>query len=455
MADEARVRASLFLLVVGLSFTELSSAARWSLEKGFGASASHSDAVGASGDRTSGESVLALSPFVSLEGAGLRSNLLLSGEIELQRFVAEDRVEVDPVIFLTSRTTLVESFADIDASARVSRRPVQADPLVGEDLTRFEETEETYEISVSPRIIDTFGSRSDYDARYRFATVRGSGDDLVGSDVHAVSLEVSSLFGDSAISISGDYELASFESDGETRAGSIGLGTSYGFGPSLLTAFEAGYDRIEAGDTGEVIDGEFWDASMRWRPSKRLFVKVGYGNRPYGRKPTASVILSGRRSTIEFSWSRNLAFAIGTSSDTLSSPPAREPDGIADANGVDAEDTTTGGTIEDRPAGEPGNDGSLAPLGRDAGQVDEVVELIYSLSGRRSTLSTSLAWARRESLGDTESAASGLAYGLGLRRVLSRRIEAQADWTAVENESSGERASTRENRFRLSIKVTL
>ena len=88
------------------------------------------------------------------------------------------------------------------------------------------------------------------------------------------------------------------------------------------------------------------------------------------------------------------------------------------------------------------------------GSIDETVDLRYALNGRRSTLSASIGWARRERL-DADQSSDGLEYGLGFRRTLSRRTEAAIDWTAIENDFSDERSRTRENRVQLAIRVSL
>lgn len=437
-------------------------AAEWRLTKGFEAGATLGDDVDASDGETRDETLISLSPFFLIAGSGRRADLSLSGEVALLRFVNEERDEVDPRLFFTSRAILVQRFAELDASARVSRRSVLADPLVGDEPTRRDETENVYEIDVGPTISHLIGRQTRYEAGYRFSAARGSSDEIVGSDVHKVSAEVSSAVGEGVITVGGGYELARFDSDRDTRSGSIGVGASYRLRPVLIGSVSVGYDRVDTGDVAGSVDGEFWNVGLRWQPSERLSVQTDYGERAYGRKPSVAVALTGRRSAIELAWSRDLAFATDVGANVLQPPVG----GVSDSEGFgdgapgsladDFEDgfdsdlgTGSGGGL----GGGPDDDESLAPLGRDAGSIDEVVVLTFRLSGRRTTLSMSFEQARREQLDGAGPAATGLGYGLGLRRLLSRRVEAAADWSAVENRISGDRE--RENRLRLSIRVSL
>ena len=511
----ARV-ASLLVAFLPLVTTQ-AIAIEWRVTKGIEASATYSDTGGTvggadevaggdaggnpldgnrSGEEASAESVLTISPFVRIDGSGRRSEFSATGQFELRRFLEEERDEFAPQIALESRTTLVERLLDFDASARVSQRSIGTDPLVGESLPRFGESEEVYEIGFGPTFSNRSGDRVLYEASYHFAASRSAGDELAGSDVHGVSGRLLGLAREEVILVGGgSYELVRFEGGQESTSGLVGAGVGYLFRPTLLGFVTAGRDRVEIGETSgagagagagtadeDIIEGGFWNVGARWRPDPRLDVELGYGERAYGGRPSASVTLTGRRSTIELAWSRSLAFAAAGGREDLllpfgsgvgGGPVTGGSDADADGGGAPtpgASDGVAGGGegvaggdgigSSAGPGGGLGGGGlvgggpSLAPLARDADSVDEVVDLSYSLQGRRSTLSASIGWVRRERL-ESDVVSEGLEYGLGFERTLSRRTTASATWTAIESDSSDEPDRPRENLFRLALSVAL
>lgn len=417
-------------------------AADWRVAKGVSASVTHTDNADVSDDERRDESVLSLSPYVRLDATGRRSELSLSGQVELQRFVDEARTEIEPVIALATRTDLVERFATLDTAARVSQRSIDAGPLSDDVSTRpDEETEQTYEIGFSPSLSDTVGDRTRYRTSYRFASVRGSDDRLVGSDTHGVSARVLSIAGGDVILLAGgEYDVVRFENDDSAHTAFVGVGAGYRFRPTVLGFVAVGRDWTRPGESVDTLEDDLWNVGLRWQPSTRFRAALGYGERTYGRRPSASVTLIGRRSTIELAWSRELAFVAGSGSFDVLSPIDADVDGA--------------GTLAERDDSELIDGEPLSPFAREAFSVDEKVDLSYGLRGQRSTLSASLAWARREQL-DTGLVTDGRELELGFTRSLSSRTDVAASWQMIDSDFSDERERTRENRFRLSLRIAL
>lgn len=442
---------SLFPTIALLFLVPPATAADWRVSKGIETGVVHVDDAGPSDEGSDSESVLSLSPYIRLDASGRRSELSLDGRVELERQIEEERTEIEPVLALDTRSVLVDGFATLKTNARVTQRPIETASVLDDGVAEIEDrTAELYEIGIVPSIGDDIGTRTRYDASYSFAATRSSDDALVGSDSHGLSLNAGSLLGGKVLLLgSGDYRRSRFENEITSTAELFGLGLGYRFTPRTLLGFVAvGHERVRPGGSLDTIEDTFWRVGARWRPNARFEANVGYGEGAYGRKPSVSLALTGRRSTLSLDWSRELGLA-GPGVD-FSLPATVGESGAGAVDEVPAE--------TELPTADPGGEifvgDALSPLARDALSIDEQVALGYELRGRRSTFSADLGWGRRERL-DTDLVVDERELGLGFGRALSPRAQATARWTVTETDASDEPGSRRVNRVELSFLIAL
>ena len=192
------------------------------------------DAV--SGDAARAETVLGLAPFVALTASGQRHELTFDGRLELTRFVDEDRTTVDPDASVRTRSVLVDRLATLETVARVSQRAADGNPLADDDFRLDGDREETWELGITPSLESELGDRSRIRGEYRFATVRSSDEERIGSDTHAIASRLDTvLTGSGAFAFVGtDSARVRFEDGSSGRTASIGLGVGRPFGRTVV-----------------------------------------------------------------------------------------------------------------------------------------------------------------------------------------------------------------------------
>lgn len=429
-------------------------AADWRISKGLSAGVLYSDNADTLDGVDAGDTTLILSPYARLGISGNRSELALNAQFDLKRHTEDDRTEFKPQLVATSRTVLVERFANFDARARVSQQSVETIQLI-DDAGSSDETAETYEFSLSPKISDTFSDRGRYEASYRFAATRGSDDALEGSDQHGVGASFVVSPGATPFSLLGgtNYELSKFESNDTARSASVEAGLGYTFRPALGAFVGVGYDHVRVDGIEEDASGMTWSTGLRWRPNRRLEANVGYAKRSFGSQPNASIIVSGRRSSIELSWVREANYADSRRVIDLADLPGVAPvsQPVRETSGSNLPDTSAIAEIDDDALGDTA---MFSPLVRDAETVDERVKLTYSLRGRRTVLTAGLEWAERVRE-DSQVTSEARLYSLSATRRLSARADVLVRWTKLESRTSDERSVNRENRYEVAIRVAL
>ena len=440
--------------------------AEWRLTKGLEASATSSDNAdgAASGGASRAETVLGLAPFVTLIGTGSRHELAFEGRAQLTRFVDARRTTFDPNARVATRSVLIDRFAELETFARVSQRAADGNPLTDDEPSLDARREETWELGINPSLDSDLGSRARVRGDYRFTSIRSSDGASVGSDTHAVSsrLDASLDARDTFAFVATDSARIAFEDGQSGLAASLGAGIGRRFGETLEGAIAAGRDWFRAGGADETLEDTFWALSLRWEPNARVLASLGYGERVYGRKPSASLRLGGRRSSVELAWSRELSLAgDAVRGDTLSTPLG----GI----GVD-----TDVPLAEREEGVLGDDEPLSPFARDAARVREQVEIGYALRGRRSTLTASAGWFDDRALDGAvaDDAATGSAeaggvpaddgsrgheFALGFERQLSARVGLSSRYRFLTTRVNGQGGAgrVRENLVELLVRVRL
>ena len=414
------------------------------LSKGVSASATFTDnADGAvSGDAARAETVLGLAPFVALTASGQRHELTFDGRLELTRFVDEDRTTVDPDASVQTRSILVDRLVTLETVARVSQRAADGNPLTDDDFRLNGDREETWELGIAPSLESELGDRSRIRGEYRFATVRSSDEERIGSDTHAIASRLDTVLTRSgAFAFVGtDSAQVRFEDGTSGRTASIGLGAGRPFGRTVVGAVTAGRDWARAGGASETLEDTFWAVALRWEPNERVLATLGYGERVFGRRPSASLLLTGRRSSVEFRWSREISLAgEGLRGDTFSAP--------FDEGDVDV-------PLAEREDGVIDRDEALSPFAEDASRVRERVDVGYALTGRRSRLSASVGWFDDEPLGGADTGADagdgagaapigpgtgnrGSEVVLGFDRALSNRVDVSSRYRFLTTRTDG------------------
>jgi len=362
-------------------------AAEWRWVKGISSRA----AISVSEEQTaeaseSSQSLLGLSGFVGLDRLGRRSRLSLRANLEALRTQddfdeeKDGDVNVRKGLGLTSRTHVIERFAIFDTSARISRRSLDGTILADGDTFVDESSEnEIREISFGPTISSHISDFVQYQANYKFSSIRSSNDALEGSDNHAFGtrIVVAQRANGPYFFVGGYFNQAQFENNDSAREGLAGLGVAYRFKPAIVGALIVAHDWVRLSEDAEQIESDAWNANLRWRPNSRIVASVGYGERTFGRKPQASLLLLGRRSSVQFDWSRESSLS-SRGSDQLSS--------LTFDQEIDGGQPTTVGDAPTPLDVADAEAEALAPFANEAFAVRERVSATYSLTGRVSVL---------------------------------------------------------------------
>ena len=246
-----------------------------------------------------------------------------------------------------------------------------------------------------------------------------------------------------------------FDSDEQASVASLLVLGDTPLSPRLSLRAGVGYDRIRfsapaaalASDLlngSEVedddISGERYAVGIRWQPDRRLEFNAEYAERSFGRQPAVSLLIKGRRSQVEFRWSRDLQ--INQFVDT-SLQQVTAGEGGNDIN--QPQEIGGGGTIG---LNTPANcditeslDCPTSPFIANARTIEESIEAIYTLRGRVSTLMFSLEKTELTDLSG-ENSRDNNALELSFTRALARNVTATLTGRLSETQTEVENATS-------------
>lgn len=352
---------------------------------------------GTTANSESGRSMsLIVNPFYTLNRESRSQSLTGTLGLRHQNFFDDGGQVTSPSLSLGSRTTLVERRFWINADANASSRRVSANGFIDDIFIDQNQTTTSTRFQVGPEF------------RYRpfnsvvFAANAAVGQTRFNSDGRENDSSSSSVGVDGSVQFAAGtrgyfldvetrFQRTELDTDQAASLGSFSVRGVVPFSTRFAAFARIGYDQLMVDSQGsdesdEDISQEQYALGFRWQPNRRFELNAEYAERAFGYQPTVSMTLIGRRSQLEFLWSRDLQISqlinteirripnISNSDDEPSGSATNIDSGSEEACSADAVATAGSGCAR-------------STFVIDLETVQETIAAIYTLQGRVSTLS--------------------------------------------------------------------
>ena len=314
---------TMFALIAGSLSVGSVHAQQWELRKGIVMSAgvvtAQSDGVDDfDNDVTSNSTnrTITLAPFVAASRKSRRLSINGRAGFTYRGSSTGDNARVDPNLSFQMTGALVDDSLWLDTDGNVSRRLIGPKTIVDDADTNPDAAIDVYEFSIGPRWEKNLSSTLKLGAAYRFGLIEGDSQGAVGSDAHLINLVLLNSFGDgqAQAGLRLNAQRTDFDAGGNATSQSLVAGLSYAFKSNLIGRLSVGADRLDSSSQDALTpdldeQGAVFGVGMNWRPSRHVFIDAEYQERAFGSKPTVTIGLEGRASTLEFSFSREASIA--------------------------------------------------------------------------------------------------------------------------------------------------
>jgi hypothetical protein len=474
------------------------SAAEWSTSAGVAPAIVYTDNVCLSSDNEKGEWIGRVTPDVSIVGNGNKANVSLNAAVEVNSLSDSDledrecegglgygdREQFAPAGNAAADAVLIEDWLYIDANASAFQNSITPYASGGGDsLDRTGNTNTTYRYSVSPYIQRRFKDLADLTLRYTYDDQYNSSD-LVGDsteDSAQLNLASGTSFSPVSMGIRGDYSKVEysgsrgrdFDSDNELKSAQFNLG--YQLDRTWQVNGYYGREWNDFVSTRDDIDGDFWDAGLRWTPNSRTTVDAGTGDRFFGSTPRFSVNYRHKRSVLTASYRKDITYdrnirtlaeaPVGGNPTTLSNSPILDErfilgyayEGRRSGFGISAGHSDQTRLGSPRPISEE--------LNFSESKFTDVSMRVNRSISRKLSLSGGIGWERREPKKSTDT--FGEDYdtwraNFGVQRQLGENTSLSFDYQYTDrqpNETTTQPGNFfneyTENRFTLTLRVAL
>ena len=293
-------------VLVTLCFPPVTYSAEFELFKFVDFSLNATDNLGQTETDQVEEFIGTVKPSVELAFTGLRFETEIVAEVEFFQFVQEEFSVVDPRIAVETEGALVDNLLFLSSSLNVGKL------LPEEEFFRLtEDSEAIGRFRFNPFLSRQIGRFADLFIAYGHQSTDAGvdGDIDTQQDTLQFSLRRDPKLGGFIWGLGASYDrdnndVAVTESD--AFFGSLGstLGQSVFF---EVTAGRETNDFFAL--AGVENSGEFLEASLKWTPSERTAVEVGYEDRFFGEGPTFSIMHRVRSAIFTASWGRGITQA--------------------------------------------------------------------------------------------------------------------------------------------------
>lgn len=306
----------ILLPIVAAPWVGLVQAADWDIEPNVRLAQTWTDNIELAAEDPQHEWITEVTPGLSVRGEGRRASLDLRYRYRNLFHAREPgRDRANHEIAADGTTELVRERLYFDASA-VRIRDILSGDGVGPEGDVFgggtRSTITTW--GLGPRLQHEFGRTARMLTSYRREHVESSAAEATttDSDLFAFALTSGPLF--TTWGWAADYsrreETRDSDNDVDDKVvlervrGEINLRAA----PATQLFVAGGYEqnRFESADDDTDIDGEFWEAGLRWRPSRRLALEVAGGERFFGKTARASLDIQGNELSIRLAYAEDL-----------------------------------------------------------------------------------------------------------------------------------------------------
>ncbi len=447
-------------VVVSLSCLSELLAAEWEKQAGLSVGAEFSDNICLSDDDRQSRGYGTLTPDVSLRGQGARTNVGLDASVRFstlgdsdidcaggQGFTQGDRQTFIPRLRYHGDYELIQDWLTLESDA--SARTRNLDPFAPGDPDTFDgrgNTNVVYQYGAGALIQRRYFNSADLRVRYHYNEQNNDAQRLGDSSQNLGEFNLNTEPSNNRLTfgLSGRYREVEYEGTEtvppfENTLSSAEVSASLRLGASWQISALVGEESNEFVSLRPEIDGEYWDASLRWSPNERVEVNVGTGERFFGTTPHASIRYRHRRSELIADYNRRL----------------RLPRDLRGGSGLTGDRFGSGFDPALDPAFDPALDPAFDPVlgpGFGPGEfpdtptfigntpiINEQLRLTYRYTGQRTTIAVTATNSQQQRLADLADAEFST-LGLSLTRSLSSNLSATANLRVREGEGRGDNA---------------
>ena len=222
-------------------------------------------------------------PGITFFADAARINWAFSGDVALRQQNGGEDEGFEAEVDLTSSGTveLYEDLFFIDGSASVSQEVLNSDTASSgsEDNSSNRETIQNYRFS--PYIQNRLGDFARAETRYRLSQVFIDSDDASDTTTHEGIFNLNS--GPDFTQFSWGLSLSASEAmpsdDDDVSRRDANFTTTYAVTRAFFLIGSVGYQEFDDGDADNEVSDPTWRTAVRWQPSQRTQIEVGYGQR--------------------------------------------------------------------------------------------------------------------------------------------------------------------------------
>lgn len=222
-------------------------------------------------------------PGITFFADAARINWAFSGNVALQNQTAGEDEGLDVEVDLNTSGT-VELFEDlffIDGSASISQEVLNSDTASSGSDGNSANRETIQNYRFSPYIQNRLGDFARAETRYRLSQVFIDSDDASDTTTHEGTFNLNSGpdFTQFAWNLSLSASEATPSDDDDISRRDANFTTTYALTRTFFLIGSVGYQQFDDGDADNEVDDPTWRTAVRWQPSRRTQVELGYGQR--------------------------------------------------------------------------------------------------------------------------------------------------------------------------------
>ncbi|WP_282605895.1 XrtA/PEP-CTERM system exopolysaccharide export protein [Pelagibius sp. Alg239-R121] len=222
-----------------------------------------------------------VSPGITFSANAARIRWAFSGDVALsnQNGGEDEGFNADIDLNSSGNVEVFEDLFFIDGSASVSQEVLNNDTADSgsDDNNSNRDTIQNYRFS--PYLQNRFGDFASAETRYRLSQVFIDSDDVSNTTEHELSYNLSS--GEDFTQFTWRLALSASEAtssdDDDVSRRDINFTTTYAVTRQFFLIGTVGYQQFDDGDSDNDISDPTWRTALRWQPSSRTQVEVGYG----------------------------------------------------------------------------------------------------------------------------------------------------------------------------------
>lgn len=313
------VLSSFLLMILGLTAPSLSSAAPFKFKTGIRVREVYTDNVDLSASDKESKIISTVTPILNFsteESSKGRINADLITGVEFNDLGGNsDKVNVRLQGNSDIELWKNHFFIDADASARqVAINPFL--PSASDNLNQTNNSVTLYDYGLAPRFSSKFGDFAGMEIRFRYDEQKSSGensDSVSDSNGQEGTIVFSSgpEFKRVYWALSGSYEKSDYSKTQSFNApdnerNTADFTANYRLSRKYSLTGTVGKEWNNFFSLNPNIDDEFWSAGFIWTPNRRMTLKIGSGERYFGKTPYLKLSYKSRRSQLVLDYSRTL-----------------------------------------------------------------------------------------------------------------------------------------------------